>query len=180
MGDIPQFLIDASGIFKLLLVLTTALFAIAQYYENRQRESIEREQERIRKLDFTLANTNEGMKEVKKKWDTIQNIDPINNQSIIFPLLFLIVFYILLFVLALLSDWINLLFNKDTKNLTTDITNFISILLKISALVLLVFSIWLLINWNRMKEQLKKFKTEAETIYTLYEAVNKAINNPLK
>lgn len=168
---IPKFLIDASGIFKLLLVLTSALFAIAQYYENRQRKCIEKEQEKIGKLDFKFAENNEGMKEVKKKWDNIQNIDPINNQYIIFPLLFLIVFYILLFVLALLSDWIIFFINSD-------ITWLISSLLKISAIFLLVFGVWLLINWNKMNKQLKKFKEETETINNLHEAVTKAINSP--
>jgi hypothetical protein len=160
-------LVDFPGIFHVLLVFTSAFFAVAQYYENRQSKIIEGEQNRLKGIDFALAHANEGMKDVKKKWDDLQVIKPINNHYIIVILFILLLVYILSFAVGMTGAWC------PTEN--TAICSAVLNVARVFSVLLFVLAVCLFVNWIRMKNQLQKFRGDIETFNVLYKTVKKAI-----
>lgn len=161
---------DTLGFFKILVILTSALFAMAQYYESRQSKIIEDGRRRLRNLNFTLAENNESMRDIKKKWDEIQLIVPINNQLIIYTLLLLFVAYIAIFGGYAYSDWSMKLFNFGMEDASIAILRILLIPLFISAVLFLI-------NLKKMVTQLSDFEKKAENICALHQAVSKALGN---
>lgn len=159
------FLVDIASSFKLLIVLTSALFAIAQYYENNQRKIIENEQHITRDIDLSQQHATTLRNSVKDIYDSIMNVKPINNQRTIFCLLLLICLLIFLFVLALCSDWFSI--NVQAVRLA----------LKLYSVVTLFFGAWLLVNWLRMQRQMKNFKASVNTFKTLCATFAKFLEN---
>lgn len=160
---------DPLGFFKILIILTSALFAIAQYYESRQRKIIEEGKRRLRTLNFTSAENNEGMRDVKRKWEDIQLAIPINNQIIIYPLLILLVIYIVIFTAYVYSDW-------TVRILNIELVSASIVMLKILLIPLLIASIIMLKNLRKMIMQLSEFERKSENICTLHQAVSKALS----
>lgn len=146
---------DFPSIFHVLLVFTSAFFAISQYYENRQARLFQEGQKNL-VVDFALADSNDGMREVKKKWDDIQVVKPINNHSIIVGLFILFLLYILFFSIGMFGKWF-------------------PVVLQYLSIVLVGLGIFLFINWFRMKNQLTKLNGNIETFNILYQTVRKAI-----
>lgn len=153
---------DVAGCFKLLAIFTSALFAIAQYYENRQRKTIEHDQRIIMEIDLSQQDNPSALKDsVKSIYDKIMNVKPINNQKIIFCLLLLICFLIFLFVLSLWLDWVPV------------VISIIRGTLRIYSAIMLFFAGWLLLNWMLMQSQMKNFQNSIDNFKTLSDTFKK-------
>lgn len=173
---------DKIGIFKILVVLTSAMFAIAQYFDSRQRKFIKDEQDRIWALDYKDAEENPGMQDVKDECDQIQAIEILNNQPIIATLWVLFVFYSFLLALKLILPYVIEL--TILKNIFDSI-NFIKsdifiFIIAVMAVALFLVSIWLTFNLKRMKNQLTEFRIRIRNFIHLYEAVSKSIKKTNK
>lgn len=165
--------IDFTGAFKVLVILTSAFFAVAQYYENRQANYIKDELKTLKAFKFESFISNEGIHEVKKKWENILFEQPINNEIIIIILLALLVSHNILFAAVMVAGWC-------PQNIGDTIYSFVFWILRVLSIILIPLGILLVINCKKMSAQKKKFMSDTENFITLYDIVQKAINRPNK
>jgi hypothetical protein len=149
---------EIASIFKILAVLTSALFAISQYYENRQHKTIEVDQQRIREIDLSQQDSIKDS--VKNIYEKIMNVTPIHNQAIIVCLFLLICVLILLFFLSLVEVFSLLVLHT---------------ILIFYSFIIVILSCWIFINWRRMQNQLTAFKFEVTNFKNLSDAFKKFI-----
>lgn len=161
---------EFSVIFNVLLLSTSAFFAVSQYYENRQTRLIEEEQKKLETYNLSLADSNTGMSDVKHRWDELRVIRPINNNYIIVIVFSLLVIYTFVFAIGMIGGWCAGEYHLMVCNIINHILRFLSI-------IVFVMGVCLFVNWIKMKNQLEKFTKDIGSFDILYKTVNKAIDH---
>ncbi len=154
---------DLYGSIKVLAVLTSAIFAIAQYYENRQKKLIDEGKKETENVGFPSADRNEEIKGYKKRWDTIQNKKPLNNHKIIPTLWGLILSYVILLPFILMVSILPEFFKSFPFKVFSTVE--IIYLCFVGASSILIWtSIKLTISLIDMRKQLMAFQEDIEKI----------------
>ena len=152
--------------FTILLILTSTMFAVSQYYDNRQRTLISQETDELWEYDLKDIENNPRMSDVKEEFDRLTNLKPVDNQIVIIVLWILLFFIAFLFMLILIDPYLpaNYKFPGDYMGS-----------IAISSIYLFIVSCILTINLVRMRAQLKKFRNDIESFNKIYEAVINAL-----
>lgn len=160
-----------------MIVMVSALFAISQYYETRQRNTIEKEQDEVKGFSVFCDESHvaESYPEGKKTWDDFLREKPLNNHKIIIILLMLIMGYVCLFVLSLFSSFIKLWF-PEVSNIYDILIIIYGLLITLPAMLLLILAPWLLYNIRQMKKQLERMQVARDKLEALDEFC-KALSN---
>lgn len=159
---------NIAGSFQILLLFTSALFAFSQYNENRQTKIIEKEQDKLREKKFSLADTNEGMRDTRQIWEDIVNFQPSTNYSVVSAMLVLLVLYVVSFTIGTLSiSWCSA---------TESICAAVRCAISVFSIVLVILSIVVFFKWWKMNKQLKSFREKVDNFNVLYDTVIKAIS----
>lgn len=168
--EIAQSLASISGCFKLLLILTSAMFAIAQYYDTRQQKMITQYKDDLWKHELVNADDIIAVKAVKEEFDRLTNIKAEVTQSIIIALWILLFIYSFL-LMAILMDpyWF------DGLRIPYPPKHFL--ILSISSVYLFLMSCWLTLNLIKMRRQLKIFRNDIEVFKKMCEAIKSALGN---
>lgn len=162
MTDI-QNTIDFTGSLKILLVLTSALFAVAQYYDTRQKNIVRDLHSRLRKIQFHKDyETDPVMKRIKQWWESIRNEEARDNQWAIYSL-----FGIFLCITVIFTAGIGA---KILGNGFTDTFNAWALL--ITSIVLTFIGIGLLVSLVKMIRQRDDLVGVAEKLEEIYESAN--------
>lgn len=145
------------------------MFAVAQYYDGRQRKFMTEDHNSI--WVFHLHDiADPHMRDIKNEFDRLLNIEPINNQNIIICLWVLLVFYTLLLMIILIDlFWIG----TDSASISSNYSH----IMTISSIFLFIFSGWLTVNLMKMRTQLREFRKDAKALNKIYEAVHNALEN---
>lgn len=154
--------------FHVLLVFTSVLFAFSQYNENRQTKIIEKEQDKLREKNFSLADTNEGMRDTRQMWEDIINFEPSTNHSVVSALLGLLILYVISFTIGMSTSWCSA---------TESICAAVRCAISIFSIVLVILSIVIFFKWWKMNKQLRSFKEKVNNFYVVYGTVIKAISS---
>lgn len=155
--------------FHVLLVFTSVLFAFSQYNEDRQTKIIEKEQNKLREKNFSLADTNEGMRDTRQMWEDIINFKPSTNHSVAFALLVLLILCVISFTIGMLASWCSA---------TESICAAVRCAISVFSIALVILSIVIFFKWWNMNKQLKNFGDKVNNFNTVYDAVIKALSSP--
>lgn len=157
---------ELAAIFKIILVFTTALFAIAQYFDSRQIKIISTQKEKVHQANLFGRDQEPELQDLKIIWEEIQLVTPIDNQKIIHFLLYSLVFIVFLFALLTTTEWL-------PENIKTLTCNFIYGLLNIYIFIVMLVGVKLMIDLQKMNTQQKNFDQKVQNFYLIHNTVKK-------
>lgn len=175
MTDILNQLSITLGVFKVILVLTSALLAASQYYDNRHKRLIEEAQKKSKDTFFELDDCPEFVQKIdelrekiqkaKKMWEDVKNIQKedklINNEKLVMVLWSFFIIYSIVFTVMVISP---------------QSYNYINYVFIFQGLGLVIISLLLTKNLWKMKKQYNEINKKNEYILEMkdiYEALKR-------
>lgn len=152
-----------------LLIIASAFSVFGQYIDNTHRLEIQTIKNKLRVLDFKLADSNPSMAQVKEDWDNALACTCLGAKNFVKALFI----YLVLIVLTVgVFSFIKACFEVDAATLTVA-NQWVIVML---SLVLLWVSISLGIRLRMMTIQKNNLSTEVTGVLSLYDTVLLAIN----